>query len=363
MKNIIVKMAILVGFISLSSYAIKPKSIEELKEIELRPKTLPIQKLPNEIKQSILEFLVTAPGATKRARLDNAAENIRTFMRISEAFKPFAQDQEIIDWLITELADRYAYGDKIEAAIALGTQGAGQWLQDRLQALSGPADLNNRDAMIKDLSGYLSNAIASNRISAMAFLIHFFPGFDRQINEAFRQAVKNNPALVEKMLSISDLRDRIALDARDADSWTALMDAASYGDERMVEILIKAGANVNLENSTDNTVLMLAVFAVENGKGKLNSVKKLIAAGGIEGINNIDAVSGYTALTSAIEADDVAMVKILLDAGANPNKIINENREEGEEIATALTIAEEYSGTHKNEIIKLLRAAGAHLVF
>src|SRR5437764_10375019 len=69
--------------------------------------------LPDEIKVEILKSLTTAKGATKRARLDNAAENIRSFFRINAQFKPLGDDLQIIDYLITELANRYADGDKV----------------------------------------------------------------------------------------------------------------------------------------------------------------------------------------------------------------------------------------------------------
>lgn len=89
--------------------------------------------LPVGIKNHILSFLTTASGSTKQAMLDNAAENIRTFFRINTQFAPLGNDPNVIEYLINELANPYANGDKVAAAIALGTESAAKWLNNLVE--------------------------------------------------------------------------------------------------------------------------------------------------------------------------------------------------------------------------------------
>lgn len=99
---------------------------------------------------------------------------------------------------------------------------------------------------------------------------------------------------------------------------TALHEASSMpeSDIHILDSLIAAGANVNAEDRIfKDTPLHIAVF--NHG---LNTVKKLIAAGAnLNVINN----AGYTPLTMSFVVDNYQIVKTLVEAGADVNETTN----------------------------------------
>ena len=101
-----------------------------------------------------------------------------------------------------------------------------------------------------------------------------------------------------------------ALTQRSTTHYTRLTDAG-YWSEDTLDVLLKHGANVNKTSSRGATPLNKLVA---NKRDKL-ILHRLIDHG-------LDlAIGGADALISAIEASDVEMTKILLEAGADPNAI------------------------------------------
>jgi len=95
---------------------------------------------------------------------------------------------------------------------------------------------------------------------------------------------------------------------RAINGWSALMYAAWAGDAEMVELLINAGADVNIraKHSKDETALMVASEA-----GHPEIVELLIDAGA-----DVDAVGdGYTALVYAVEYGKLDVIKVLIEKG------------------------------------------------
>lgn len=87
----------------------------------------------------------------------------------------------------------------------------------------------------------------------------------------------------------------------------------SCNNIELAEILLKAGANVNLPNFSDETPLILASCNKD-----LHMAKLLIANGADL---NYEDCEGYTPLTAAIETKDKAMLRFLIESGADINKI------------------------------------------
>ena len=96
--------------------------------------------------------------------------------------------------------------------------------------------------------------------------------------------------------------------ARGAGGWTALMYAAAYGDIRDLGLLLRQGADPNVQNDEGATALIYATDDLEKTKLLLDHGAK----------PNLRSGEGQTALTVAASgAGTEAVVKLLLERGAN----------------------------------------------
>lgn len=308
-----------------------------------------LELFPDEIKNYILSFLTTARGATKRARLDNAAENIRAFFRINTQFAPLGDDPKIIEYLITELANRYADGDRLAAAIALGTESVGRWLSDLLNNHYAKRDYLSH-VVFQTMQDHFTNAAAAGRINVIKFLLQFVPNYAYEWHKALRLAVKNNRIeVVHLILFLSQtqgIRHQLANFQDIAERETPIFDAVQNNNEPMVDLLLDAGANVNKINWVEATPLAIAA---ENHNASI--IKKLLARGvRLDILNLINADTGETPLTTVISGmGDLDTIKALLDAGANINQV-NGNGE------TPLEVAED---SIFPDVIEFLKERGA----
>ncbi len=121
--------------------------------------------------------------------------------------------------------------------------------------------------------------------------------------------------------------------------YTALTLAAINNYAQIVEALVNAGANMDMQNKSGNTAL---IFAAK--KNHHETVEILVNAGA-----NLDIQNNKknTALILAVKKRHIQIVKILLSAGADVNI---ENKDNG---CTALNFYSSY------KIKKLLKKAGA----
>ena len=99
---------------------------------------------------------------------------------------------------------------------------------------------------------------------------------------------------------------------------TALMFAASHGHERLVNILVQAGANITHQDTDGDTALM---SAADNGHEKVADL--LIRHGADADQQNC---CGGTALMIAAQHSHLAVVRRLLQAGADTQKLDSEGR-------------------------------------
>jgi ankyrin repeat protein len=156
-----------------------------------------------------------------------------------------------------------------------------------------------------------------------------------------------------------------------ASGWlTPLMLAAREGDVELVDLLLEAGADVNAESGDGKTALALAIF-----NGNYDAASLLVDSKA--DVNKADA-QRFTPLFWAVDrrnmetapnfpwmvtADPMPLIRKLLDAGANPNALVNNTprarmREGSPRIvfATALMRAA-FAGDL--ELVKLLLDRGA----
>ncbi len=130
---------------------------------------------------------------------------------------------------------------------------------------------------------------------------------------------------------------------------TPLMVAALFDNTRMFSYLIEAGADINHANKNGTTPLMIAMTVehteLSSSFKDLPLIIELLLAQPKLAINQKN-INGDTALMIGIrKGSDVSKLKLLLDAGADP-EIQNNNGE------TALTIAQERGDPRIIEMIK-----------
>lgn len=129
---------------------------------------------------------------------------------------------------------------------------------------------------------------------------------------------------------------------------TPLMIATAIGDRRMVEVLLRSGADPNVQNDQDRTALMYAA----NLAGRLGSDRSSIAASLLVAGAKPDVAStvdsGATALMFAAHNGYSEVVRILLAHGSSTEIMDQKGR-------TALEIAESRGHT---DVVKILHERG-----
>jgi ankyrin repeat protein len=124
--------------------------------------------------------------------------------------------------------------------------------------------------------------------------------------------------------------------------WTPLMIAVAEGNEEVVSVLIKSGANVNAKNKLGRTSLMFA------SKYGFYSIAKML----LENNANTDEIpndkDGWTAIIAAVYEGHDDIVNLLISHGAD-TKIQDKNGK------TALMWAENQGNTKIVELLKATR--------
>ncbi|MCL4360905.1 ankyrin repeat domain-containing protein [Candidatus Dependentiae bacterium] len=169
-------------------------------------------------------------------------------------------------------------------------------------------------------------------------LTRFFP---YGLNLLATAALYNYPSIISILL-----KNKIFNIDSYSDEKTPLMWASSFGNLRVMRLLIKANANLNLQNPDGNTALILASNFTPLYKDSKHAAALLINAKA-----NLDLTNkkGETALISAIKAEQFNTAKLLINSGARVNIADGEGK-------TALDYAQE---KNNKELIDLLKSKGA----
>jgi len=145
----------------------------------------------------------------------------------------------------------------------------------------------------------------------------------------------------------------------------SLWAAARQGDVKAIESLLAKGVDVNAKTHYGATALWFAAY-----KSRLDVVKFLIAHKA--DLNAADTVWGGTPLGLAVEEDNAAIVKVLLEAGATDAdaallaalnsgsiEVVRTLLEKGKIQPDLLSAAVVVTPPKRSEIVELLKKAGA----
>ena len=340
---------------------------------------------------SILEFvrkvktIIKVPGTTYEVRLSNAVENIHAVAQEDGNFAQCLNQPEYLKYLVVELANLYANGNPIKAAVILGVAHAEM---ENICKLISKLYLEIPDgnlANFVEIIDYFNEAIKQNNSNITQFLIKYTPFMSKpefwddnyQADfPLFLAAEYGSTIIIDQLLNMAPIRDSV--NYRDSVNFkrTALMGAATNGNLEIVKKLRAAGADIELRDWNGSTALHIAILnnhteivqQLIDDKANIDAADKegntalMLAAkeGNIEIVEqlltakahiNMQDRIGWTALICAAQRGYPKIVQRLLQAGANPDIQTNIG-------ITALWIATAWGHT---EVMEQLLVGGANI--
>ena len=234
--------------------------------------------IPREILELILIALTKAPS------LDEAAKNIRSFMKVNRRTWSFFENPQTAGLLIKALENPLARESSLKAAIALATKGAQIYAAQHQELVSLAGSTFIQLTAINEINEKRDAKTAT-------FIMKAFPqlaNMHAPNNEPFlaRAAGKGYFHATQALLLAG-----ADLSTKDAEGWTALHCAANKGHCAVVQLLISAGAEVNTKSLSGWTALHRAAR-----EGHCAVVQLLISAGAEV---NTKGAYGMTALHCA----------------------------------------------------------------
>ena len=182
--------------------------------------------------------------------------------------------------------------------------------------LSAGADIDRRDK-----HGYtaLTSAVRMGKVEAATVLLK--AGANAAIESDTDKSALDIAIEKKNWPMVTALgKAGVNLDRRDKDGRTKLMEAIDNGEKELAEALIAAGADFTIPDYSGEKPFSKAV------NQNLFHLAALMAQQGTD-VNSVYFISKeYSPLMSAIEHENVELVKALIDAGANVNFAIRESQ-------------------------------------
>lgn len=187
-----------------------------------------------------------------------------------------------------------------------------------LSATSGLHSVESIDINHKDEHGYtaLHRAILNDRQAVAQALIDAGANVNLQDNSYYTPLMmaiqKNQPGIVQRLIAAN-----ADLNIKGDENVTALMLAALDENSYIINQLISAGARLDDKEDSGATALIMAVNA-PNSNNDTESIQKLIAAGADV---NVQDTYNNTPLSIAMQQEKFELLKKLLAAGADLNLV------------------------------------------
>ncbi|XP_030606998.1 KN motif and ankyrin repeat domain-containing protein 2-like isoform X2 [Archocentrus centrarchus] len=255
----------------------------------------------------------TSPGEVAADQVDADAEKRRT-----EEERQMGPDREAklegtgggVESLEAKSADKTA---KLKA------QPAGEQMEGNsgLETTTKGRETVNPDfiSACRFLNDHMDNMDNPNDDMRKALVVlfqHWFSAAAEEASEASRVAAylkhmkKETPSLLAFLVNLADDNGN-----------TVLHYSVSHCNYSIVSLLLDTGvSDVNIQNNSGFTAVMLASLTAPDGPGGMEVVRKLMELGNI---NIRSSKTGQTALHLAVRHGRVVMVRLLLSCGADAN--------------------------------------------
>ena len=277
-------------------------------------------------------------------------------------------DLDTIKYLIENVADINAKNNKNETALILAAQGgdlevmkylveagADMNVQENNYGITafmfaaGKPDLEAAKFLMK--AGADINAVTFNGCPVLKLILDVL--YYREHTNQIHDEERTKALAVMNML----IECGVDVNAQDDEGKTALTTALREPDSEVIELLLKAGANINAVafNGCPALKFILDVLYYREDTNQIHdeertkalAVMNMLIEYGVD-VNAQDN-KGKTALTTALQESDYEVIELLLKAGANANKANKDGR-------TSLMLESLY---HDKAIIKMLIEYGA----
>ncbi len=253
--------------------------------------------------KEIVQFL-TAKGADVRAKDKNnkTAYDLATDADVKKILEVAELNRILLD---------AAQKNKIRTVELLIKKGANVHARDKNG--NSAYDLAT-DAEVKNMLSAAAQGNAVNAVSQVPAAVSHVPSQDLSAPQ------KNLDALLFKAITGRDisaveslLKLGVSANAKESEAsgWTALLKATMYGQEKIVELLLKNSANIDYQGK-----YLCSALALASQYGHERVVRILL-----KHKPNVDLQeeSGWTALMHAAHGRRTEIVRMLLDAGADVN--------------------------------------------
>ncbi|CAN5143139.1 hypothetical protein BH09DEP1_BH09DEP1_6560 [soil metagenome] len=291
---------------------------------------------PKELLALIESKGIEAPGDSPEAQLILAGNSTRSFFMSYKQFSPLLNDVNFAGQIINVLAQRYADGNVVLAARALGTNAASQWLAEQLQEKLGIDEDGSTIAVSSvivpspekqelemNLQEMLGKAFTDNRTDNVRFLLTHLPALANRnmylkiTNVQGEVEEKQLPPLqVAIYLKKSEIvRLLLKFGAKITDEMVAL--SVEYDSPEILAMLINAGADIYKKyeyTDTDSNTHPHSLFFWANTKDMV----RYLVLNGLD-MNEQDSNNANTPLIDAVYNQNEKVVDELLKLGAYPN--------------------------------------------
>jgi ankyrin repeat protein len=351
--NIKAKYTPLYMAIHKNNYDIVKLLLEEGADPNILTSSYPLDKALENSNIEIIKALITS-GANKSLRdpIKSAAENtnyevVQLLLALGFKVKEDAllgtkiSDHQVMRALVNAGANLNARDSKGNTPLMLASLYG--WENTVSLLIKSGADVNTQRDGNTALSSFEVNSLNVNIIKALLaagamptkedleYIYYFYPSMREVIEQGNsilstqRQTdLSNDTELNKRLMEAVDKRDinqvKELLEAGadpnfiDASSLSVLMNAAYRGNTDIARILLKYGADVNLANKYGGNVLFAPIY-------KSEMLKLLLDAGANPNVVAIDTDKGesMSPLAGYAIQGNVEITKMLLDAGADPN--------------------------------------------